>query len=203
MRWGIVVLAAGTSTRMGRPKMVLPWGGTTVLGKVLETLAGAMGGRRPSTIVVTGGDEEAVRAEVTRLSSCLAASCASNPDFRNGEMMDSLRVGLRNLPPEVECALVALGDQPQLSLEAARRVIEAAERSVSPIVVPVHGGRKGHPWAIRRPLWASLAESRTARDFLDAHQADIERSEADATALKDLDSPEDYERDSGAFAGCR
>jgi molybdenum cofactor cytidylyltransferase len=207
MRWGIVVLAAGTSSRMGRPKMNLPWDGATVLARVLETLALAIGDRRASAVVVTGGDEEAVRAEVSRFADALArglpgdaagplrVACARNPDFRNGEMIDSLRVGLRSLPAEVEVALVALGDQPQLSFAAARAVIEASERSASPIVVPACSGRRGHPWAVARPLWEELCGSRTARDFLEARASEVEEVAADETALKDLDTPEDYERE--------
>jgi molybdenum cofactor cytidylyltransferase len=199
MRWGIIVLAAGMSSRMGRPKMILPWDGATVLARVLETLAAAMGDRPAAAVVVTGGDEEAVRAEVSRVAQRLAArmsvACARNPDFRNGEMIDSMRVGLRSLPAEAEVALLALGDQPQLSVEAARAVIEAAERSASPIVVPACGGRRGHPWAVARPLWDELRRAKTARDFLEPRRAEIEECPADATVLKDLDSPEDYARE--------
>jgi molybdenum cofactor cytidylyltransferase len=175
--------------------MTLGWDGATVLGRLLETLALAMGGREPGAVVVTGADEEAVRAEVAKLAPRLGAACASNPDYRNGEMIDSLRVGLRSLPAGVEWALVAIGDQPQLSVKAARAVIEAAERSASPIVVPVHGGRRGHPWAVGRALWDELCRAGTARDFLDAHPAEIEERAADGTVLKDLDLPEDYERE--------
>jgi molybdenum cofactor cytidylyltransferase len=212
MRWGIIVLAAGISSRMDRPKMTLSWDGTTVLGRALETLAEAMGDRGPAAVVVTGGDEEAVRAEVSRVAGRLAArvatplaerlaarmsvACAPNPDFRNGEMIDSLRAGLANLPSEAEIALVALGDQPQLSVEAARAVIEAAERSASPILVPVHEGRRGHPWAVARPLWDELRRARTARDFLEARRAEVAECASDETVLKDLDTPEDYERES-------
>jgi molybdenum cofactor cytidylyltransferase len=198
MRWGVVVLAAGTSSRMGRPKMTLVWDGTTVLARVLETLAAAMGDRRPAAVVVTGGDEEAVRAEVSRVAKRLSAACVGNPDFFNGEMIDSLRVGLRGLPADVDRALVALGDQPQLSVGAARAVIEAAERSAAPIVVPVCGGRRGHPWSVARPLWDELARARTARGFLEARASGIEEVEADGTALKDLDTPEDYQREAPA-----
>ncbi len=197
MSWGVIVLAAGCSSRMGRPKMTLPWGGSTVLARVLETLAIAMGGRPASAIVVTGGDGEAVGAEVARLEAArrLGAACVANPDYRNGEMMDSLAAGLRSLPPGTGRALIALGDQPQLSAAAAAAVIEAAERSDAPIVAPVHGGRRGHPWAVSAGLWPELAAAHTARAFLGSREGLIEECPADATVLKDLDSPEDYERE--------
>jgi len=199
MSWGIILLAAGMSSRMGRQKLLLDWSGTTVLGRVLEILAEAMAGRSPLTLAVTGCDEEAIGAELARVAKGLGSSLriegAHNPDYRNGEMIDSIRVGLRALPPEADRALIVLGDQPQLSVEAAASVIEAAERSLAPIVAPVHGGRRGHPWAVARELWAELGAAASARDFLDARRADIEEVAADASVLKDLDSPEDYRRE--------
>ncbi len=204
MVWGIVVLAAGMSSRMGRQKLLLDWGGTTVLGRVLETLAAAAGGRAPRTVAVAGCDEEAIGAELARIAKLLGPSLrigrALNPDFRNGQMIDSVRVGLSALPEEAETALIVLGDQPQLSVEAARGVLEAAERSGAPIVAPVHRGRRGHPWAVARGLWDELGRAASARDFLEARRADIEEIAADFTVLKDLDSPEDYRREADALA---
>jgi molybdenum cofactor cytidylyltransferase len=201
MTWGIVLLAAGMSERMGRPKLLLPWSGTSVIGRVLTTLSDAMGDRNPELAVITGAETDRIRVEVERRCRGMRAACIVNPDYRNGEMMDSLRVGLKKLSPGVERALVVLGDQPQLSVEAARLVIEASERSAAPIVVPVHRGRRGHPWSIGRALWDALCGAATARSFLDARRVDIEETAADGTVLADLDTPEDYEREEPEHGG--
>jgi CTP:molybdopterin cytidylyltransferase MocA len=76
-------------------------------------------------------------------------------------------------------------------------MIEAAERfRCADPRLPVCGGRRGHPWAIARGLWAELSAAPTARDFLSGRPADIAECAADSSVLKDLDSPEDYRRES-------
>jgi molybdenum cofactor cytidylyltransferase len=108
--------------------------------------------------------------------------------------MSSIRVGLAGLGLEVESALIGLGDQPQLSLESARKVVEAGKMRGPRLIIPSHNMRRGHPWLVRRELWAELSEANTARDFLNAHASEILYVKCDDTVLKDLDTPEDYEK---------
>lgn len=204
-----VVLAAGLSRRMGQPKMLLPWGETTVLGQVVRTLTDATADLTTDSVtesqmetdlaadfeivVVTGGARELVEAEVARLNSeGLPVRAVFNPQYESGEMMSSIRAGLAAIGPDEDFALVALGDQPQLSTEAARRVVSAAQRPGSRLVLPSFGMRRGHPWLVRRDLWPELITAETGRTFLQAHEAEIFYVEADETVLKDLDTPDDY-----------
>lgn len=198
MNWGVIVLAAGMSSRMGRQKLLLPWGATTVLGRVLETIAEAMAGRTASAIVVTGSDEDAVRAEIANHALGLPFRWVHNSDYRDGQMIGSLRVGLQSLSDSVNMALLVLGDQPQLSAHAATAVIDAAENSGALIVAPVHHGRRGHPWAIGRELWEELIRADKACDFLDTRQSDVKECAADESVLKDLDTPDEYLREAPA-----
>jgi molybdenum cofactor cytidylyltransferase len=187
-----IVLAAGMSRRMGQPKMLLPWGQTTVLGQVAATLSdGGVG----EIVVVTGGAREAVEAEVARLAKSLPVRAVFNAQYQAGEMMSSIRAGLAVLGPQVAATLVALGDQPQLSLESARRVVSAWEISGSRLIIPSFDMRRGHPWLVKRDLWSELAAASTARRFLNAHANEILYVECDETVLKDLDTPEEYARD--------
>jgi len=89
-----LILAAGQSKRMGQPKMLLPWGKTSVLGQVIETIQRA---GVEEIIVVTGGAREQVEGIVT---SC-GLQVAHNNNFASGEMLSSIQVGLRALmlPP--------------------------------------------------------------------------------------------------------
>lgn len=187
-----VVLAAGMSRRMGLPKMLLPWGRTTVLGQVATTLteAGA-----DEVLVVSGGAREAVEAETARLAESLPVRVVFNPQYEAGEMMSSIRAGLAGLDSQVAATLIALGDQPQLSLESARRVVSAWKMSGSRLILPSFNMRRGHPWLVRRDLWSKLAAANTARDFLNAHADEILYVVCDETVLKDLDTPEEYARD--------
>jgi molybdenum cofactor cytidylyltransferase len=190
-----VILAAGLSRRMGKPKMLLPWGETTVLGQIISTFARA---GASEIVVVTGGAREAVEAEAARLAGEFPVRYVHNPAHESGEMLSSLQCGLAALGPEVESALIGLGDQPQLSLDAARKVVSAFESPSTRLVVPSHNQRRGHPWLVRRDLWGeilSLKAPQTLRDFLNSNTRGILYVEADQTILKDLDTPEDYQRE--------
>lgn len=204
-----IILAAGLSQRMGKPKMLLPWGETTVLGQVIAVLAQALQadsradletGKRMNfeMIVVTGGAREAVETEVARLAEKFPLRCIHNPAYASGEMLSSLQCGLAALGPEVESALIGLGDQPQLSLDSARKVVAAFESTGARLLVPSHNLRRGHPWLVQRDLWGellSLKAPETLRDFLNSHAGEIVYVETDQTILKDLDTPEDYQRE--------
>jgi molybdenum cofactor cytidylyltransferase len=189
----VVILAAGLSRRMGTPKMLLPWGQTTVLGQVVSTFSQAGVGE---IVVVTGGYREAVEAEVGHLGGQFHLQSIHNPNFESGEMLSSLQVGLTVLDKEVDATLIGLGDQPQLSLDATLKVLQVYETSFPSLVVPSHNMRRGHPWLVQRQLWSQILALRapaTMRDVLSAHSSDIHYVETDFTILKDLDTPQDYQ----------
>jgi molybdenum cofactor cytidylyltransferase len=204
-----VILAAGASKRMGRPKMLLPWGKTTVLGQVIETMAEALAQNIPTPgnvgvqeareiLVVTGGARGEVEGLVSGLAGKFAVRCVHNPAYEAGEMLSSLQRGLAALGPEVESALVGLGDQPQVSLSAARKVVSAFESPGARLIIPSFNMRRGHPWLVERSLWAeilAMQPPQKLRDFLNAHAGEICYVETDASILKDLDTPEQYSRE--------
>jgi len=193
MKLGIVILAAGLSRRMGTPKMLLPWGKTSVLGQVTETLyRAAADAGEVEMVIVCGGARPAVEAEAARLAAFFPLRTVFNPEYESGEMMSSIRVGLAGLSPLAQAALIALGDQPQLSLDSARGVVSAWEMSGAGLVIPSFANRRGHPWLAERALWGRLGESQTARAFLQASSAEIYYTQADESVLKDLDTPADY-----------
>ena len=101
-----LVLAAGMSTRMGQPKMVLPWGKTTIIGQVVNTLTAA---GISKILVVTGGTQDLVMKALNGAP----INFVFNPDFENGEMINSIQAGIRALPDEAQSVLITLGDQPQ------------------------------------------------------------------------------------------
>ena len=187
---GAVVMAAGRSQRMGRPKMVLPWGGTTVIGQVVDVLLTSGVG---DVVVVTGG----AREHVESVLGGLPVRIIYNPDYANGEMARTLQVGLSAMEEGIEAALVVLGDQPQIEQTVVETVIAAFEQG-SHLVVPSYQMRRGHPWLVARSLWDDLLGLRppkTLRDFLNIHTSDIHYVNADTPSIiQDLDTPEDYHR---------
>ena len=187
---GAVILAAGRSQRMGQPKLILPWGETTVIGRVIEVLASAA---IDEIVVVTGG----ARIEVEAVLQATSARLVFNPDFANGEMTSTLRVGLRALAKEAEAALIVLGDQPQIELRVVQTVLECYRQGDAPLVVPSYQMRRGHPWIVARSLWnelAQLAPPQTLRDFLNQHKANTQYvTVPNPSILQDLDTPQDYQ----------
>jgi molybdenum cofactor cytidylyltransferase len=173
---------------MGQPKLLLPWGDSTVLGHVIETLKQA---DIQDVVVVTGGARARVEALVGD-----SARVIFNSGFAGSEMLASLQCGLRAQLPEAQAALVCLGDQPQIQESSVRLVCEVFRQTSSSLVVPSYRMRRGHPWLIARVLWKDLLELKspqTPRHFLNTHAQQIEYVNVDTpTVIQDLDTPQDY-----------
>ncbi|MFN7035876.1 MAG: NTP transferase domain-containing protein [Bellilinea sp.] len=188
-----LVLAAGLSTRMGQPKLLLDWGGKTVLQTVLLTLHSA-GIERIYTVV--GANREAIQQSI--LSLTFPVRTVFNPDYSNGEMTDSIKVGIKSVPRNAAAVLIVLGDQPQMEVEVVKGVLDFYKKTGAKIIVPSYQFRRGHPWLIEKSLWGeleNLSPSYTMRDFLRKHHDEIRYIEVETpTVLQDLDTPQDYQR---------
>lgn len=188
---GAVVLAAGSSIRMGKPKMALPWGDTTVVGQVIRVLSRA---GVHEILIVTGGSH----GEVHQALQDLPVREIYNPDYREGEMLSTFKMGLSSLGDDVDAALVVLGDQPQVEVRVVKSLIENYAAYRSPLVVPSYQMRRGHPWLLDRSLFAAalaVHEPATLRDFLNEHRSSIHYVTVDTpTILQDLDIPADYQK---------
>ena len=188
-----VLLAAGESRRMGRPKLTLPWGaGGSVIAQVVSRFREA--GADP-LLVVTGADRQAVE----RALDDSGAHCLFNLDYREGGMLSSIRVGLTHLQSTAaEATLVAPADLPSLTVETLRSLLDHRRRSGADLIVPSYEMRRGHPVLIARAHWQSvldLAEGETLRDFLRRRAGQIDYVVVgDAGVIQDIDTPEDYQR---------
>lgn len=196
---GAVVLAAGLSSRMGQPKQLLPWSGTSMLHHVVNTLLA--GGAQPSTtVVVIGHEHEAILQTLKDLP----VQTALNPDYADGSMLHSLQVGLsflNSLPTPPQAILVALGDQPQIQSEVARHVIERWRLSRALVVAPSFNKKRGHPMLFSREFWPHVfaAPSQgSPRDLLAnfADKIDYLSVESD-DILRDIDTPAEYQQELG------
>lgn len=177
-----IILAAGKSTRMRQQKLLMPWGGTTVLEKVIRTLQAAEIG---DIVLVTNSE---IASQITHDELTVILN-------NHGEMLTSLQLGLRSQKPSAEAALICLGDQPQIEEGSVRSVCEAFQKSRSNLVVPSYQMRRGHPWLVARPLWDEILaiQGGSMREFLNTRASEIEYVNLDTPAiLQDLDTPEDY-----------
>jgi molybdenum cofactor cytidylyltransferase len=183
-----IILAAGQSRRMGQPKMLLPWGGITVLGKVIETLQAA---GLEDLVVVTGGAREQVEAIVGG-----SAQVVFNVGYSNSEMLGSIQCGLGAIKPEAQAALICLGDQPQVRVGSVQVILQEYESTGASLIVPSYQMKRGHPWLVARELWNEILEMRSPespREFLNHHAKEIKYINVDTPSiLADLDTPEDY-----------
>jgi molybdenum cofactor cytidylyltransferase len=190
-----ILLAAGLSRRMGQPKLLLPWGGTTVLGQVVSTFAAA---GTKEIVVVTGGAREQVERLMAELATDFPIRGVYNPEYARGEMLSSIQAGLAALDSHTCAALIGLGDQPQVLEDTVRRICAIFVQTRSPLVIPSFQNRRGHPWLAARPLWSkilALPISTTPRQFLNTYTGQVEYVAADQSILQDLDTPEDYTRE--------
>jgi len=190
-----VVLAAGKSERMGRPKMSLPWGETTVIGQVVGTLVQAGLGE---VVVVTGGATLEVTQALARLPDDWPVKDVFNPAYAAGEMLSSVQAGIAALGPEVGAALIALGDQPQIEIQVVREVLSSYQEAGAALVIPSYHMRRGHPMLIDRSLWdelRALQRPQTIRDLVQAHASQIFYVIVQsASILQDVDTPDDYRK---------
>ena len=183
-----IVLAAGASSRMGRPKMLLPMDGGTLLSMVSRAL---LDGGLSAVAVVLGHDAERVRRE-SGLPEDSRLRIVVNQDWPSG-MASSLRAGL-GACGDSEAVLVALGDQPGITADRVRRIVSACRPGGS-LVLPAHEGRAGHPVLFGRRLFDELRALRGdvgGRDVVIRHLAQAVLVEAEP--LFDLDTAEDLSR---------
>jgi molybdenum cofactor cytidylyltransferase len=190
MRIASIVLAAGSSSRMGpRNKLLEPIGGEPMVRRVAAI---ALGSGAEPVIVVIGYEAPAVTAALHRLDVTLTL----NPDYPDG-LSTSLRAGLSALPSGVDGALVLLGDMPEVEGSVLRSLM-AAFTGMSAICVPVRHGRRGNPVLWGRSYFPEMMEltcDSGAKPLMARHEAQLIMVEvATDSIFHDVDSPEDLER---------
>jgi CTP:molybdopterin cytidylyltransferase MocA len=153
---GCVLLAAGGSSRLGRPKQLVRRGNRPLLLLALEAARGALG-RDGATVVVLGAAALRLRNLLRRSTprapnGAGGAGLAYNALWRGG-LASSLRVGLDALPRTVRAALVTLVDQPNVDAAALRRLIAAWRKRPGIPAAAHYAGRAGVPAILPRRLW--------------------------------------------------
>ena len=184
-----IVLAAGTSTRMGRQKLTLPMadGRPLVRVAVEQVLAAGV----DDTVVVLGGDAEAVALALAPLP----VRTVVNPRYAEGQST-SLWAGLDALRPGTGAAVVALGDQPLPDPDVIRRLVAAFRASGRPIAVPVYRDGRGNPVLFAAVLFGELRAvtgDRGGREVIARDAARVAEVPVDMPMPTDIDTPQDYE----------
>lgn len=188
-----VVLAAGRSSRMGRPKALLPVAGETFLEHAVATLLG--GGCHPVVAVIPPGSPGlALEADGA------GGRAVVNPE-PEAEQVESLRIALAALPAGAAAAVVLPVDFPHARAAVVAALIAGFRARGAPIVRPVHRGTPGHPVLFSREIWSEFSApglAHGARDVVRRHRAGILEVPVDERGVTvDIDTPADYERELG------
>ena len=186
-----LILAAGGSRRLGRPKQLEPWGpGMTLLGAVVDRVR-SFG--LDELWVVLGAELDAVIAEVD-LTDC---GVVENPEWEEG-LASSLRVGLDALTrmSKADDALILMGDQPGIAPAVVEELIATKRRSKRMAAVPKYRYAWGNPVLVDRVLWPrliSLSGDQGAKRLLQAHPEWVEEVWVESLAPRDIDTAADVE----------
>jgi molybdenum cofactor cytidylyltransferase len=185
LRIGALILAAGDSRRMGRPKALLPLEGRTFLEVLMDRLIRA--GVAPILLVLGSAAEEI--QSVLKLS---LARVVINPDPTRGQL-SSIHCGILALAPrEVDGLFIAPVDTPRVKVATLEQMKDALPGR--PLVVPVFQGRRGHPALFSANLFPDLLRApldQGARAVVHATTDRLELPCDDPAVLEDFDAPGD------------
>jgi molybdenum cofactor cytidylyltransferase len=187
---GAIVLAAGRSRRFGAQKLLLPLGDRLVIQRVVDELQRSQAAH---VLVVVGPQGGPIAGALVGRDVVIVTN--TEPA---GDMLSSVRCGLRALPPQCEGILVLPGDLPAITAELIDALLRAFATAGRGIVVPVHEGKRGHPLLFAAHYGDEVL---TRYDkvglcgLLQTHPADVlELDVATPAVLMDVDRPEDFRR---------
>jgi molybdenum cofactor cytidylyltransferase len=192
LQFAVVIPGAGRSSRMGQPKLLLPWGGGTILEHLIEQWL-SVGASQVA--VVVAADNSAV-ADVVRKSG--RAACITNPDPDRG-MFSSVRCAAEwgGWKPGITHWTISLGDQPHLQRNTLSELIEAVRTDPQAVWQPSHQRRRRHPVVLPESAFHALRETGATdlKNFLESASIARKTVEVDDPGLEiDIDTPEDYAR---------
>jgi molybdenum cofactor cytidylyltransferase len=187
----VIILAAGASSRLGRPKQLLPYQGKSLLAHAVDT---AIDADADPVIVVLGADAPAVEKEIDEKK----VHIVTNTEWKEG-MASSIRCGLQTLKRTAlmsDAVILMMCDQPYVSPSVLNELIATQKNTGKPIVLSRYGNTKGPPALFYKTLFAELMDltgDEGARSIVAKHGSDV------ATVLFekgniDIDTEEDYRK---------
>jgi molybdenum cofactor cytidylyltransferase len=189
-----VILAAGASRRMGRPKLLLPLGSRPLLQYALDAAADS----QLDEIVLVLGDRAQELLEAVRLPSRLPVRVVVN-EYPGAGQSGSLRLGLRAADPGAGAAAILLGDQPGVTGRLIDRVAETFRSAEAPVVRPVYSVSRrrvpGHPVLVARRIWSEVERLRGdtgLRRLLARRPEWLLEVPVEGEPPADVDTPESY-----------
>ena len=180
-----IVLAAGSSVRMGRNKLLLELAGQSVVRRAVSRALAAL----DPVIVVLGHEAEPVRRELAGLPCRIIV----NPEHGRG-METSVRAGVAALPADADAAVMLLADMPLVTPAMLAALAERFRETRAPLVISRYGEVTAPPQLYARSLFGELAAAGSGRAVSERHRAAAQVLAWPAATLADLDLPADRER---------
>ncbi len=182
-----ILLAAGLSRRMGRPKQLLPLHGKPVIIHCLDNIFAS---GICDIVVVLGTQGKQIESIIARLPIKIVVN-----NDESSDMSGSVRVGLQNISRSSTGVLVCLSDQPLISQDTLKTLIEWNTREPDRIIIPVYGSNKGHPVLFPDRIAKEVFSGVTLRDIVNRDEGRIKYVEVpDEGILLDMDTEEDYKK---------
>jgi molybdenum cofactor cytidylyltransferase len=181
-----LVLAAGGSKRLGRPKQLLPYRGSTLLDHVLQT---ARACRFDQLLCVVGGDQDAVRRAV----DLTGIEVIENRQFGEG-CSSSIAAALAAVDRRSDLIVLMLGDQPGVAAESVTKLLVGRGRA--PVAACAYEDGRGHPLAFARSVFGELGAlhgDKGVWKLLDRHGARVVDVAVVGSIPRDVDTWEDYQ----------
>ena len=185
MKTAILILAAGSSTRMGEPKQLLPFKNTTLLGSTIEQ---AENSKANSVFCVLGANEKAIKKSIENYK----IETIFNPNYESG-LSSSIVIGVHHLQNVFNKILIILADQPNLNSVYLNDMIKISEENPSKIIASNYQNKKGVPAIFPKQYFQQLLNlkgDKGAKEFLN-NQTDIIKMPS--FNLTDIDTKEDYQ----------
>ena len=186
-----IVPAAGRSQRMGSPKLLLPWQGSTIIEHVLTTWKATPVSR---VVVIVHPDDHELACTCRQARVDVVVPAAPPPDMKASVLHGLEFLEREEQPTAADAWLLAPADMPLLTIDHIGQVLAAHDPAAPCIVVPRHAGRRGHPVLFPWPF-VSEVQRLTADEGLNRLLERLEVREiatADPGILADIDTPDDY-----------
>lgn len=185
----ILILAAGSSSRLGSPKQLIEFEGKTLIERITEIALSIS----PEVSVVLGGNEDLILPKLERFKGLIAT--IHNPDWKEG-MGSSIRVGVEKLAQNSDLILILLCDQPFVTKSLLQNILQTYDNFQQPIVACVYTNTLGVPILFHKSIFPELLKlsgNQGAKSFLHLYQEKcsvIPFPEGDV----DIDTKDDVEK---------
>jgi molybdenum cofactor cytidylyltransferase len=186
-RISALLLAAGSSTRMGQPKALLPLQGQPAICRCLTTL---LQSSVQEIIVVLGPETEAAATILEDLPIKIIHNT-----LPRSEMATSVRLGIQAMNPDAVGALISLVDHPLVQPDTLRQLTDKASDRPEGIIIPTFQGRRGHPTVFPKNSLAEVYQGFNLREIIQRHaDKTVYLAVEDEGVVMDMDTPEDYRK---------